>query len=162
MKNKRFIYILIPVAAIIWGLIIIKIIKSTRKKTVSGTEKFDSLPISNLIEKKDTISLIANYSDPFLKKSIVLQTSSNHFPRETRINTKPGFRRRLRKPAWPQISYGGLIESHGDEKMVALISVNNKKYLRKSGESINNLVIQQIYRDSIKVTYKLEDRVILR
>jgi hypothetical protein len=148
MKNKKSLYILIPLVAIIWGFIMWKIF------SFSSTEEDYIYQVTSkeLIESSDTISyqLIVNYPDPFLR--------NNNYTGSINKNKKPvsGFSEIRVKNLkslikLPEISYAGLIEH--DNSKVALITFKNSKHLLKKGDLIDDITIIEIYPDSLTVSY---------
>lgn len=160
MKNKKLMYILLPVTAIVWGLIIYKIISA-----VSSDEDFvNTNSIPPTIGTKDSIpvreiTLLANYRDPFLGKPITkIDRTVNNTKRQLNIapitvaNVVPA-------AIWPQISYVGIIENKKKMSKVAILRIDNSELLLKEKDVSNNILVEKIYKDSIQLVFNKERKI---
>ena len=68
MKNKKYIYLLIPLTIVIWGLIIYKIVSYKGDGYESFKKEIKNNNTQDIIISDDTFSLFLNYPDPFLKQ----------------------------------------------------------------------------------------------
>ena len=156
MKNKKAIYILLPLVAIIWGIIIYKVFSAIGSKAIEPSDNFSyssMLPVKTSI---DTFSIIANYRDPFLGKMMV-HSSENDQP------AKPVIKIEKPKPVpaqWPSIAYHGMIKNQKTGKQLYLVKINNTDNMMKRGEIISDVELKETYKDSIEVVFKKEKRMI--
>ena len=149
MRNKKTLYILLPAVVLIWGLVFYKIFSGINK-TPENTFKQPIKKNTNAAnEKNDTIQLIANYRDPFLgapamkskKITDVNQLMKNNPFLVGIIN-------------WPDIKYGGIINNKNKNKTIVLMSINNRSYLVSKGDTLKEIKVKDIFRDSIQLIYR--------
>ena len=157
MKNKKLMYILLPLVIIIWGAIVYKIISNYTGGNDTGIvlsdEKTKVLPVNIA----DTFSLILNYPDPFLKgeaqvynytKTILPQANYN----KTTVNTAKT--KENVQVNWPVIVYGGIIKNKGNNKTCSIIKINGVEYLMNVGGTYKDVTLIKVYKDSAIVQYK--------
>jgi flagellar basal body-associated protein FliL len=68
MKNKKSIYILLPIVLFIWGTVMYQFFSFSGidHKTISESNGFKIKPLQ--LKERDTFSINVNYRDPFLGK----------------------------------------------------------------------------------------------
>ena len=158
MKNKKLAYILLPVVLLIWGAVIWQLVdKPAVDMPMGNTTTFESEEVPEL---NDTIKLVLNYEDPFLKKRPkhrIRNSQSNNGSRNnarkkvSRIQKKPVLAARIQ---WPTISYSGKINTG------VLVSINKRAHVIKQGEEISGVSFIKIFDDSLHVTYQKEKKTI--
>jgi hypothetical protein len=151
MKNKKLVYILLPLVAVIWGVIFYKIynqIANSDKNMATG------MPLN--IEKdadslSDTFQLILNYRDPFLSYSFQHQMAKTYpnslqrgFTKQATQNTE--FQ-------WPNFIYGGMIVNRQNKSKTGLLIYNNQSLLVKEGDINQGYKIIKLYNDSALIGY---------
>jgi hypothetical protein len=159
MKNKAMVYILGIMVAIIWGIIIYRILAAVNKDddivtpTVSGSIKKEPLDDRALV--KDTGTLKLNYRDPFGQakpEKDTVQLPVRQLIRSTGTST---FRLSVPKPVinWGFIKYSGYIRNPRSKKLIALVNINGKSLMLSEGESAEQVKLLKNLKDSIKVAY---------
>ena len=159
MKNKKLIYLLLPVVIAIWGIIFYRIFNTTGgdennvvKEINAGTDKGQS-------SYTDTFSISANYRDPFMGK---LAVGNNDQPKATTSMQKKAVEPKP-QPAptpWPALAYSGMIKNQRSSIQLAMLQVNGQSYNIKSGETVEGVQVMKIYRDSVEVIFQKEKRTI--
>ncbi|MFI5219067.1 MAG: hypothetical protein ACHQNT_06225 [Bacteroidia bacterium] len=155
MKNKKTVYILLPLAVLIWGIIIYKIILSlSPDETAMSSEQFN-LPAATSSNAPDTFSIIANYRDPFLGK----QASLNPAPVKALVikKTLPP----VSKP-WPDIKYNGTMKNASSKKEFAFVQINGKEYIMKLNEEEDDIKLLKIFKDSAVVAFGKEKKTVVK
>lgn len=155
MKNKRLLYILIPLVLLIWGIIFYKIftqINHGNDKPFFNQGLKNSSVTNNV---KDTFTIKANYRDPFLtghQKS----TFGSEDDGQMMFSTA-GFSKK-KEPKTdiviPDLHYFGLIANTSKKQRIGLFRLNNKDALLKEGEVIEEFKIVRLFNDSVKITFK--------
>lgn len=143
IKNKKSTYILIPIVLIIWVIIIVQIFfnnSKTEEHIVGFKENAKSNVLENLYSENYSINL--SNRDPFGMKTKVISSSP--------ISNKSSISRRKLNV---KIKYYGFIKK-GSE-LWANISVNNKFFIAKVNQQIDEFTVNRITSDSIVV--KLEN-----
>lgn len=147
MKNKKTLYILLPLVIVIWGLIIWKLVSYTKEDSVTSNQKWtqETAEVSDSLE----YVIIANYSDPFLrnKSSAYIQPQ-----KQTRITgiTETRVKSLVTTNTKPDITYKGQIKS--TTRTTAIVLKNDKTFLLSEGSILNDIKIVRIYPDSILVS----------
>jgi hypothetical protein len=156
LKNKKSLYILLPSVLIIWGLIIYRIFSGVGNDPDRSIIPVKQTTVEDLISIKDTFSISADYRDPFLGKvfnQTVMNVPDNHSgsTHKEPIVTKPDIPVNYRE--LPHFIYKGTVINKTDNSPVAIIQFNGKKLLIKKNERFNDIRIDQIYFDSVKVEF---------
>ncbi len=160
MKKKKSIYILLPLVILVWGAIIAKVLFNLSSSDAVNTEA-KSIHIPEQAQKNviDSFSLYLNYVDPFLGK---MSSSNNSTKPQTQLfqNLKEGI---IKKPQqWPNIKYYGLVKNSKTRALKANISVNNKMFILKEKESVENLRLEMISIDSVIFSLKYEHKTFFK
>lgn len=157
MTDKKTLYILLPVAAVIWGVILYQIIsglspdvprkRHTLKATDGDVIKMDS------VDKE----LLLNYRDPFYSVNEEI-----YKPRltETGIVKKQSTQDKKQPSAkldQYQIRYFGVMQNPKTQKKMALVILNGAYHYVEKGTEIDFFKIIQITPDSIGIS--VENRI---
>jgi hypothetical protein len=164
MKNKKLIYILLPLVIIVWALVIYRIffVGQTIPENITTTAK-PLIKDSNK-EERNTYKLIANYRDPFLGgiKQLIIETEDKETENNIENSNLRRRRTNLSRVRWPEISYGGFIEGDRDRKTTILLKISNRDYLVHEGDTIDQIFIKAFYTDSLIVIYNEEEKTLLK
>ena len=159
MKSKKSIYILVPIALLVWGLIGFKVIKQTEQapNEIVIPQIPDETLSSNSDKLNETYQLKLNYKDPFLGKITKSRPSarrSNQNHKRSKRITNPH-----EKKNWPDVEYGGRIRNQDSDKNIAILKINSQEQLVKELDELKGIIIKDIYKDSIRLTYNSDTRV---
>jgi hypothetical protein len=156
MKNKKMTYILIPLVALVWGLIFWKIYNHFTDKEDAGIKSYTLLPNKVFDSIPDTIRLLLNYRDPFLSYTYRPGNliRAERMERAERMDAG-NFNRTIAKPEinWPNIKYGGMIWNNKTKSKTGLLTFNNQNLLVKEGQLIEGYKISKLYSDSVTLEY---------
>jgi hypothetical protein len=61
---------------------------------------------------------------------------------------------------WPEIIYNGLIINKKDNSKTILVSINGKQQLMKPYEEFSGVKLVKIYKDSIRIGFKEQEKSI--
>lgn len=147
MKSKKSLYILIPMVLGVWGIIIFRVLDMTR---VPATEKTFEFIIANntdslILEKPK--KLLLNYSDPFLRMLPKAEKDRENAGAISLFNNDPEPERK--EIIWPEIKYQGIIEN--ENKKVAILKIDEAKFLVSKSQIFNGMTVKMIYKDSIAI-----------
>lgn len=175
MKNNKYApYILGPLLLLLWGTIFYKIYKAAYpSEELFTTPNYSALPLSKQPTADSTYMLLLDYKDPFLGNSLFVDRNSNHTqheaPTANRIrqnipnNQRPVAPKITATPnivpskPFPKITYQGLQFSEGDTS--ALVKIDNQFYpTARKGQLLKEVQINEIYKDSIRVTFEDQTR----
>lgn len=164
MKNKKLTYILLPLAALLWGIIIYKIVSyKTDEPEIyySGDTKEKQTEKTN---EPDTFSLYANYKDPFLYKIPSYKPYKHKKTNNKNIRKNRQIKRNIEKKVikWPKIVYGGMIKNQPSDRIIVIVKVNNSEKLMREGEIVDSVQLLKVYRDSIRVKLNNEIKTIVK
>lgn len=144
LKNKKLVYLLLPLVLIIWGLIFYRIYTNLHGKQVNSSfrkQVTKEIDVSNN-EEKPKLSL--NYPDPFLKSASggTVKTKVSHQP--TDEHSQP--------INWPMITYRGMVRSEKQKaKVMGFLRVGTKDLLVHKGDVAHELTVLRIAKDSIQL-----------
>jgi len=173
MKNKKLLYVLLPLAALVWGTVIYKMMQSLEAPQVKVSEGVAAAqPVNNKLEA-DTFQLQLSYRDPFLsarsrKEEIAVVPSLPHFIQPVAASpsgvTAPV--QAVKEPkaviVWPQVAYKGIIENKVKSARVAILRVGQESLLLKEGEGHEGLKLNKLLADSVLMEYKKEKKYLKR
>ena len=180
MKNKKLVYLLVPLVFAIWGIIGYKIWSSlSDDEDVSPLSKplTASLPIAELTsDQLPTLKL--DYPDPFLDRQIAIAQKTSGSERPTlSAEVRPtqsgaNFRSVKSLPAappapaqiviWPALEYRGLIENRQKGTKVAMLTINGTDYLLQEGQRQQDITLSRIYPDSVLLSLQKQQRILKR
>lgn len=151
MKNKKNIFILLPVVLLIWGSVLYQFFSSTSPEETEqlSSNVFKIKPLK--INERDTFSININYRDPFLGKMYVSQKYDS---------LKKSSRKKIRTQnsieplTWPTIVYKGIVSDTKDKTKIYMVIIAGKTFLMKKGAVENEILLKDGDRESIYVKYK--------
>ncbi len=151
MKQKKLIYVLLPLMILIWGLVIYRIFGF-----IDGNDSPDIQPVhlpdtgDETVKLPDSFTIKADYRDPFLK-------NVNYTPPPKKTKT-PVKVKKPKKPAvnWSFVQYKGRITNQNSGKTIAVLEINKKRYLVAKGDSAAGVTLLKIFPDSVQVGYRQE------
>ena len=147
-----------PVVALIWGAIIYQLLAPKQQFENVETTFFQE---EYKAEEKVAKELNLNYPDPFLKNrkwssvtnnSTVIATVKPLVKRVVTMNKMP----EEQKLIWPSVSFTGTVNAG------ALITVNNRAYILKQGDTISEVSFDIVTVDSLKVGFKGESKTVYK
>src|ERR1051325_867816 len=155
MRNKKALYVLLPVVILIWGIIIYKFYKAFNSDEEIQQNNFSFSSLSPVKTTVDTFSILADYRDPFLGKIAATPSSSDKPKNQTKVEkSKP-------EPiVWPAIIYKGMIKNQKTGKQLYLVTINNQDNMMKPGDVFAEVELKKTFKDSIIVLYRKETKTI--
>jgi hypothetical protein len=160
LKNRKLNIILIVAIVALYSAIVVKV------KSISGRDDsavVSTLNISNVNGKdysRDTLLLLLDYPDPFIKTLKVISTAPVVSERSI-----PSARKAIQKSQvinWPKIIYNGRIQSSDQHTSVGILLIDGKKYLMRNQEIIQSIKVEGIYNDSISISFMNETKSIIK
>ncbi len=167
MNQKRLLYVLLPAVLLIWGIIIHRILQAV------GGE--DTLALTHLPAQvgqqlspttSDTITLLANYPDPFLNSSRKASETGTTASFADRPALRPTAAVKVSSPPpasippFPEVVYLGLIQNGKSSRKVALLKIAGKEYFMEEKRQQDGIILSHIYPDSIRVAFNKEGKII--
>jgi hypothetical protein len=168
LGKKAKLYLLVVINLAVWGYVFHKVYGALQGDDETDFA-MDQTGIKKIepVVKGDSIRLMLNYEDPFLKHG----NFSSGKPKQN-VTTAPS-----KSPASPQpvvkavvtptaapsadIKYLGLIKSSMGGAMTALLSINGKSSFVKQNESIEGFVVKEISAESI-LLLKGKEKLLIR
>lgn len=155
MKNKKIIYLLLPLVIIIWGVVLYRVF------SITAAEPILPVPGNTLSNKDiktsvlDTFSIDANYRDPFLDKVV-------HVPVENKIKSTPlpKVEKILIPLKWPVLTYLGIIKNQDSGKKITLINIDGESNFMKEGDEVSGIHLLKVYKDSVEVSFMKERKMV--
>lgn len=149
MGDKIKKYILLIVVVLIWGIIVFKIVNLTNPTPPPFKTNYDSVKkLQN--SRIDTFNLLLNYRDPFVYYKNFRKHESQASLSNTIVKGNPIKKLTPKQEVkWPDVLYGGIIKNNLSGKQVFLITINSKEYLMKIKDTLEGILIKEVYPDSI-------------
>lgn len=169
MSKKKINIVLILIVLGLWGTVIYRSLNHyffPDQNIVTQAETNSRFNYKQI--KKDSFELLPLAHDPFLKNSLnsPSPSNSNSFPRNASPKSsgpkKPAVIRE-KVPVvlyWPEINYYGYIKSSLKTEEMILIKVDNKLYKARKKDNVGGVVIKRIFKDSIEMSFKKENKFI--
>ncbi|KAA9324920.1 hypothetical protein [Adhaeribacter soli] len=167
MKNKKLVYILLPLVLIIWGLIVYQVktaIADEPEVIGLSNEKRDG-KLSQEIQQQE-FSLMLNYPDPFLKGEKVTRTASPAQANRVSSRQKPNpvlppvqLKEEI---AWPNIVYNGMIVNQNSNAKIAMLTIGEQQVFLKINSIEKGIRLLRIYKDSVRVELNGQRKAIIR
>jgi len=152
VKSKKTLYLLLPLVALIWGLIGYRVFKMTRP--VDGDfESFAKRSIrTDSVTYNKLVPLTLDYRDPFLKETVSIdaENKNDEFASLFANNPEPP---KVVIP-WPLIGFKGVIVSKNEQ--LAILEIDGKRLLVSQGKEYNGFRIEEIFTDSITIAFSNE------
>jgi hypothetical protein len=163
MKGKAATYVLGLLVAVVWGLIIYRIIDATHEEetlVASSIVPVSKEPLNDYTMTEDTSKLQLNYRDPFAVTASapdtvkVIPVRQLVTPAIKAISTNSNPVKPV-PPAmnWGFINYTGYIKNPATKKLLALVHINGKELMLTEGESAEQVKLLKNLRDSIQIVY---------
>lgn len=151
MKNKKNIYILMPLVLLVWGAVLFQIFSftSTEEELPQNSAEFSFRPLK--IHERKPFVINVNYRDPFLGK---IYSAQNAPIKKTLYPESKKTVKSTEDLVWPAINYKGMIaDSKGKNKLFVII-INNKNHYMKIGDTEDEIFLKDGDKESIYVKYK--------
>lgn len=151
MKNKKNIYILLPLVLLVWGAVLFQVFSFTNSDEIIpiSNREFNIKPVK--INKRESFAINVNYRDPFLGK---MYNSENASQAKT---TTAKTTKAVKQPeplVWPNIIYKGLISDSKGKSKIFMLIIDSKNYYMKIGDTENEIFLKDGDKESIYVKYK--------
>jgi hypothetical protein len=159
MKNKKTTYFMLPFVLAIWGVIGWKVYAAFGKNVKNNVSSNSPAEKNKAEPLADTVSLIANYRDPFLDKTMENSPQKFHGNKISKVEiakTIPV----VPISVWPKIMYHGLIKRSGDKRTVGFLSVDGKSYFVQGGAEVNAVKVGKMWNDSVEIFWGKEKKVV--
>lgn len=157
MKNKKLLYGMIFLIALVWGIVFYQLFSYMfSKETYALPEEKSIINIEEI--RRDTFSIVANYRDPFLGKKALNQMNyakKKGVGKKKKVVVPP----KAEKP-WPTISYSGMIKNNNKDRRVGIVKINGKEYLVKKNDVIYDVTFMEITKEAVKVVFQKETKKI--
>lgn len=153
MKNKKSIYILLPLVLFIWGAVMYQLFSFSSSEDVQTIvpNEISLKPIQ--IPKRDSIVINTNYRDPFLGK--MYNVNKDSIPKRKLTSKK------IEPLVWPTIKYKGIVSDTKEKSKIFMLVINNQTHLMKKGQTENEVYLKDGDRESIYIKYKEQLNLIM-
>lgn len=151
MKNKKNIYILLPLVLFVWGAVLFQLFSFTNSDEIIEARNPEFIIKPMKINKRETFSINVNYRDPFLGKMYNSETVSS--AKTTYSKTTKSIKN-TEVLLWPNIVYKGTIADSKGKTTLFMLIIDGKNYYMKIGETENEIFLKSGDQESIYVKYK--------
>ncbi|SHH87935.1 hypothetical protein [Flavobacterium defluvii] len=151
MKNKKNIYILLPLVLFVWGAVLFQVFSFTNADEIipESNPEFGIKPLK--INKRESFSININYRDPFLGKMYNPETVLH--PKTISAKTVKVIKK-AEPLVWPNIIYKGLISDTKGKSKIFMLIIDGKNYYMKVGDTENEIFLKDGDKESVYVKYK--------
>lgn len=150
-RNKVLTGILLIAVVLVWGIIVLKVIRGGRTAEVPVVEDMPKMPVNS--EQKDSLRL--DYRDPFLGEFIkIKQDKKMQLPQVKVARKEP------EQPPVPDFTFKGLIGNGTGQR--AMILKNGSLHILGPGEMIGEFKVIRISPEQMTVQsgkYRIEVKV---
>lgn len=151
MKNKKNIYILLPLVLFVWGAVLFQVFSFAKSDDIIpiANSEFTIKPLK--INQRQSFAINVNYRDPFLGKAYAPASSASLKKNSTKTAKSVKPKETL---VWPTIVYKGLISDTKDKTKIFMLIIDNKNYYMKIGDTENEIFLKSGDKESVYVKYK--------
>ncbi len=157
MNKKKLNIILIPLAISLWILIVIKVFSYTRPKQITDESIKLYVPVLEINNPSDTISLLLNYPDPF-----TLNPYRDEIPNTVALSQTTGFFDHSPDYPLPDVVFAGMIEADNQNNAVGLLIVNGRSVLGSKGDTIGGMQVISCWKDSVRIRFNRREYTVQR
>lgn len=158
MKNKKLLYILIPLTIFIWGMIIYRIVASSNSGNDNQVLNAQHIENNTVDTLNETFSIDPSYRDPFLGKRLKQNSESNNPTANSVATSVKPVKNIPVISSWPTVVYLGIIKNQKSNKQFTLVQINGQSYSMKIGETEAGIQLVKVYKDSIEMKFGKEKR----
>ncbi|WP_281335990.1 hypothetical protein [Flavobacterium eburneipallidum] len=149
MKNKKSIYILLPIVLFIWGMLIYQFFSFSASDDSLATApmEFNIKPFK--LKERTPFSINVDYRDPFLGKMYAVSTAKTAKANGTKKLVKP-----KETLIWPVIQYKGMISDSKQKSKLYILVIDGHNFYMKKGDTENEVYLKDGDKESVYVKYK--------
>ncbi|MBP1221744.1 hypothetical protein [Flavobacterium sp. 1355] len=151
MKNKKNIYILLPIVLFVWSAVLYQVFSFTNNDEVISANDPEFIIKPLKIKQRQSFVIDVNYRDPFLGKMYVSQTISKVKTEKSTIKKASKVQETL---VWPVILYKGMISDTKDKTKIFMIIIDGQNHYMKIGDTENEVYLKSGDKESVYVKYK--------
>lgn len=150
MKNKKSIYILLPIVLLIWGILIYQFFSFSvpDESLEKASTEFNIKPFK--VKERTPFSINVAYRDPFLGKMYAVPVKN---PKKSDVGIK-----KQTKPeeilVWPTILYKGTISDAKQKNKLFMMVIDGHNFYMKKGDTENEVFLKDGDKESVYVKYK--------
>jgi hypothetical protein len=160
MKNRKLLYLLVPMTLVLWGLIVFRIYRHFNQEPELAQVFSNAGSLSSAKQAEDSFALTADYSDPFLERRLSSSAGYISEPKTTKkSNPKSIIRSTIQ---WPPVKYGGMITNKNNKSVLYLVQIDNTNHLMKKGEEVAHIKLAKVFKDSIIIELKKNYKTIIK
>lgn len=137
----------------VWGLIGYKVLSYLTDNSNIELPNVNPVKNAGIKVKKETFRINASYSDPFVREVKVKPSPARTVQG---YNEYQNYQPALVQVTWPEIIYGGIIETTDKNRRIGLLKLSGSNFLVKNQDSIMNIRVLGVYKDSISLRYSNE------
>jgi hypothetical protein len=151
MKNKKNIYILLPIVLFVWSAVLYQVFSFSNNDEVISTNNPEFIIKPLKVKERQSFVINVNYRDPFLGKMYAPQTVSKIKTEKSTIKKTPKVQETL---VWPVILYKGMISDTKDKTKIFMIIIDGQNHYMKIGDTENEVYLKSGDKESVYVKYK--------
>lgn len=153
MKNKKSIYILLPIVLLIWAVVVYQFFSFTTfdSSLESTSVEFNIKPFK--VKERTPFSINVGYRDPFLGKMSTASATNPNSKKSTAVSSKKQTKPE-EKLVWPSIHYKGIISDSKQKNKLFIMVIDGHNFYMKKGDTENEVFLKDGDKESVYVKYK--------
>lgn len=151
MKNKKSIFLLLPLVLIVWGGVLYQFFSFSNTDEISENVSTELTIKPFKIKEKKPFLINVNYRDPFLGK---INTTERVIKPNNNITKNQKNSIPVEEIVWPSILYKGMVWDTNDKKKLFIVIISGHDFLMKKGDIENGILLKDGNKESIYIKYK--------
>jgi hypothetical protein len=148
MKNKKSIYILLPVVLLVWGGVLYQFFSFTTGDEVLENTSTDLNIKPFKLKERNAFSINVNYRDPFLGK---MYQEVHKVKNISKIRKESKLEEVI---VWPSIIYKGIVSDTKEKNRLFILKIAGHDFFMKKGDVENGILLKDGDKESVYVKYK--------
>lgn len=164
LKNKKAIYVLIPLNILIWGFFIYRFYTAFNEGEVPVNDQKTGVVKLEALKDSVAYKLSLDYKDPFLRD--VSRAENHNLSYNPSVKAKPKVEKitvktpTVQPKVLPDIKYMGLIKNSSSGASTALVSINGQSKLVKVGETVDGIMFKSFDNNELVAVWGKEKIVV--
>ena len=150
MRNKKAIWILLPLVIGLWGTIIYKVFTHYNPPDAEVAQTIQPKVSIEPQGPSDTLFLHLDYPDPFMKKVSSRPTKSKTASVKQTVKPKPPKKKQDRAVPKPKFRWMGKVANRDNNTSRYLVSVNGNDQIVSVGDSLAGFQFKRAFDDSLE------------
>ncbi len=161
MKKRTKNVLLIGIVALIWAWVFVQIFETDSSRQVAAIAPAKAKELGQIknTSSREVYKLRLDYPDPFLRNEPT-RIAAKTVQKPQRA--KKQVQKVTKSNHWPQLTYEGSIKKKSDQVATGFVKMRGKTHLVSQGDGIEQIQVEQVWPDSILLSYNGDQRVFFK